>query len=249
MTLNLLVAPDFPPQSFAGWHLFNTVLQRRSGMRLHLLMPQDAAEQAAMLAGGDVDVLYANPFDAASLIREEGYLPFARPVNRPNEIVIAAAASAPLAGVEDLRPGCRIALTANHDVKLLGLRLLEPADLTDADVQWVPAETYQAAARQVIQGEVDAGFFLASAYHSLSNLTKSRLRPLIESSLRDISHLLIAHPRVAADLPRIQQAMLAIGSQPGDDAVLEGMGLSDGLQALSQEEAEFMLDVIDTLMD
>ena len=29
MTLNFLVAPDFSPERFAGWHMLNTVLQRR----------------------------------------------------------------------------------------------------------------------------------------------------------------------------------------------------------------------------
>ncbi|RMX03552.1 phosphate/phosphite/phosphonate ABC transporter substrate-binding protein [Corticibacter populi] len=249
MTLNFLVAPDFPPQNFAGWHLFNTVLQRRAGMQLHLVMPQDAVEQAALLDKETVDVLYANPFDAAELIRDKGYIPFARPVNRSNEMVIAVPASSVINRVEDLRPGCRIALTANHDVKLIGLRLLEPADLAEADVQWVLADSYQAAARQVIKGQVDAGFFLASAFHSLSRLTLSQLRPLVESSLKDISHVLIAHPRVQADLPVIRTAMLGIGSQPGDADVLEAMGLGEGLEPMDQEDAEFMIDLMDTLLD
>ena len=46
MTLNLLVAPDFAPENFPGWYMLSTLLQHRSGLRLHLLMPADAAEQA-----------------------------------------------------------------------------------------------------------------------------------------------------------------------------------------------------------
>lgn len=250
MTLNFLVAPDFPPQNFAGWHMFNTVLQKRSGMRLRLVMPQNATEQAQLLADGGIDVLYANPFDAAELIRDHGYVPFARPVNRSNEMVIATSAAAEqIHAVEDLRSGCTIALTANHDVKLIGLRLLEPADLTEQDIRWELMESYQAVARLLIQGKVDAGFFLATAYHALSKLTKSQLKPLIESSLKDISHVLIAHPRVLADLPVIQQAMLGIGQQAGDADVLEAMGLNEGLERMEQEDAEFMIDLMDTLRD
>ena len=48
MTLNFLVAPDFAPERFAGWHLLNTVLQKRSGLGLHLMTPATAAEQAAL---------------------------------------------------------------------------------------------------------------------------------------------------------------------------------------------------------
>ena len=39
MTLNLLIAPDFAPERFAGWHMLNTLLQKRSGLQLHLLTP------------------------------------------------------------------------------------------------------------------------------------------------------------------------------------------------------------------
>lgn len=250
MTLNFLVAPDFSPQHFAGWHMFNTVLQKRSGMHLRLVMPGSVTEQAQLLAGGTIDVLYANPFDAAQLIRDHAYVPFARPVNRSNEIVIAASAAAEkVNAVEDLRSGCSMALTANHDVKLIGLRLLEPADLAEADIHWQLVESYQAVARLLIQGKVDVGFFLATAYHALSKLTKSQLKPLIESSLKDISHVLIAHPRVAADLPVIQAAMLGIGQQAGDAEVLDAMGLHEGLERMEQEDAEFMIDLMDTLRD
>ena len=48
MTLNFLIAPDFAPERFAGWHMLNTLLQRRSGIQLHLLTPASPAEQAAL---------------------------------------------------------------------------------------------------------------------------------------------------------------------------------------------------------
>ena len=50
MSLNFLIAPDFAPERFAGWHMLNTVLQKRSGESLHLLTPASAAEQAELIA-------------------------------------------------------------------------------------------------------------------------------------------------------------------------------------------------------
>ena len=88
MTLTLLIAPDFAPECFAGWHMLNTVLQRRAHIGLHLLTPASAKEQAALLATGTVDLVYANPFDAATMVRTDGYLPFARPRERYDEMVI-----------------------------------------------------------------------------------------------------------------------------------------------------------------
>lgn len=159
MKLNFLIAPDFPPTHFAGWHMLNTLLQRRSGFRLHLLMPANAQEQMALLRQGAVDMIYANPFDASDLIRQMHYRAVARPIGKSDEMVIAAKDGAVFRNVEALKPGCRIALTDNRDVKLIGLRLLEPADLAESDVRWHLLDSYQAVARAVLKGDVDAGFF------------------------------------------------------------------------------------------
>jgi phosphonate transport system substrate-binding protein len=164
-------------------------------------------------------------------------------------MVIATGANAAVRRVEDLKPGCRIALTDNKDVRLIGLRLLEPADITEATVQWVPVDSYQAAARLAIKGEVDAAFFLADAFASLTRMTRAQLHVLVESRISDISHVVLAHPRMAARLPRIQQALLGLGSEVGDGDVLDALGLPSGFQAMTHEEAEFMIDLMDTLLD
>lgn len=249
MTLNFLVAPDFAPERFAGWHMLNTVLQKRSGLSLHLLTPASAAEQAALIAQGQVDAVYANPFDAASMIREAGYEAVARPLGKPDEMVIATGAESGAAGVEDLRPGCKIALTDNKDVRLIGLRLLEAADLADADIQWQVVDTYQAVARMAIKGEVDASFFLADAFHSLSRLTRAQLKPLIESRLADITHVLLVHPRIGDGLPRLKDALLGLAGTPDGQPVLDELGFTQGFEAMTVEDGEFMIDLMDTLLD
>lgn len=250
MTVNMLIAPDFAPEHFPGWYLLSTTLQHRSNIRLHLLMPADANEQSEMQARGDADLIYANPFDASTLIREYGYLPFARPCSHSNEMVIATSAGAYYSCVEDLKPGCTIALTENRDVKLIGLRLLEPADLQESDINWVLTNSYQSTARMVIAGQVDAGFFLANSYHSLSRLTHERLKILMESRLRDISHVLLAHPRISENIPSLEAALLGIRPEiPADLDVLQSLGLPKGFEAMTQEDAEFMIDLMDTLLD
>ena len=249
MTLNFLIAPDFAPERFAGWHMLNTLLQRRSGIGLHLQTPASATEQAALLAEGRADLVYANPFDATDMIRQQGFVPFARPAGRYDEMVIATGAESPHRHVEDLKPDYRIALTDNKDVKLIGLRLLEPADLVESSIQWLPVDSYQAAARLAIKREVDAAFFLAEAYNSLTRITRSQLHVLVESRISDISHVVLAHPRMADHLPRIQAALLGIGREPGDADVLDALGLPGGFEVMSHEEAEFMIDLMDTLLD
>lgn len=247
--LNLLIAPDFSPERFAGWHMLNTALQKKTDLAIRLLTPASASEQTELIAQGDVDVIYANPFDAASMIRGAGYQAIARPYGKSNEMVIATGAQSDAERVEDLRAGDQIALTDNKDVRLIGLRLLEPADLTEADLQWEVVASYQAAARMVIQGQARACFLLAEAYHSLSRLTRGQMKVLIESRLADITHVMLVHERHAAQAPRLQQALLGLGETPDGQAVLDALGIEQGFEAMSAEDGEFMIDLMDTLMD
>ncbi len=62
MTYNFLIAPDFSPERFAGWHLLNTLLQKRSDLQLHLHTPASHAEQTTKVSSGDIALIYANPF-------------------------------------------------------------------------------------------------------------------------------------------------------------------------------------------
>lgn len=249
MKLNFLIAPDFSPEHFAGWHLLNTVLQRRAGIHLHLVTPASAQEQADMLASGQADIVYANPFDATDMIRNQGYVPFARPAQRYDEMVIATGVESAFKGLEDIKPGCRIAVTENRDVKLIGLRLLEASDLTESLIEWVKVDSYQAAARKAIKGEVDAAFFLADAYASLTRLTRSQMRVLVESAISDISHVLLLKPQAGVDLSAIEKAFVSIGQQAGDQDLLKSLGLPNGFEPMTQEQAEFMIDLMDTLLD
>ena len=250
MTMNFLIAPDFPPENFGGWHLLNTVLQKRTGLSCHLLMPQDTPEQSQYLEKDEVSLMYASPFNAVELIRDRGFVPFARPIGDSTEVVIAASSEAGIHNVEDLGEDDLIALTNNDDVKLIGLRLLEPADLTEDMVEWINADSYQAVARLLFQQRAKAGLFLASAYHSFGKLTKSRLEVLVESSLKDISHVLVAHPRVPKeDVEKISQVLTSLGQDPKDEHVLADLGLPKGFERVNQEDAEFMIDLMETLKD
>ena len=135
-THNMLIAPDFSPERFAGWHMFNILIQKRANLNMHLNIPASHAEQEAIINQGDIQVIYANPFDAATLIREQGYRAVARPIGKSDEMVIAAAANSDINHLEDIKAGATIAMADNRDVKLIGLRLLEAVDIEEADLNW-----------------------------------------------------------------------------------------------------------------
>lgn len=246
---NFLIAPDFPPQHFTGWHLLNTLLQRASNIPIHLLTPSSAAEQNELIACNQVDMIYANPFDAAHLIREKGFLAVTKPSANSDEMVIATAKSAYIQKMSDLRPGMKIAITKNYDIKLIGLRLLEAANLTENDLEWLELPSFQAVARMILRREVDAGFFVASAYHSLSRLTLEQLHTVIESHIRDITHVILIAPQHKDKIPLFQQIFIKMRSILAGERICSELNMQAGFEELTQEDVEFMIDLMDTLLD
>ena len=247
-THHMLIAPDFSPERFAGWHMFNTLIQKRANLNLHLNIPASHTEQEALIESGDIQIIYANPFDAAALIREQGYRAVARPIGKSDEMVIAAAANSDINHLEDIHAGATVAMANNRDVKLIGLRLLEAVDIEASDLNWDITETYQAAARKVLKGEAQAAFFLAEIFHSFSRLTKAQLSVLIESDLADISHVLL----IKEDFPEASvftKAVLDLHRENDGQAALAELGMPQGFEAMSEEDGEFMIDLMQTLLD
>lgn len=247
-THNMLIAPDFSPERFAGWHMFNTLIQKRANLNMHLNIPTSHAEQETVISEGDIQVIYANPFDAATLIREHGYHAVARPIGKSDEMVIAAAENSDINSLDDIKAGATIAMADNHDVKLIGLRLLEAVDIEDNDLNWSVTETYQAAARQVIKGDAQAAFFLAEIFHSFSRLTKAQLSVLIESDLADISHVLLIKDGFP-DTDILMDAILNLHNDDDGKEALTELGMPQGFEAMNEEDAEFMIDLMQTLLD
>ncbi len=247
MANNFLIAPDFSPERFAGWHMFNTLLQKRSDVGLHLLTPTSHEEQESLI-DDDVQLIYANPFDAAKLVREYGYRPLARPVGISDEMVMVSSAKSDINSMDDIPAKPSIAMANNRDVKLIGLRLLESVDITEDDIDFHITENYQAAARNVIQGKTDLAFFIAETFATLSNLTKMQLNLIIESDIATITHVVL----VKGDFEHadaIKDVILSLNKDEDGHAVLSELGMPQGFEELTEEDTEFMIDLMETLLD
>ena len=119
---------------------------------------------------------------------------------------------------------------------------------TEGGVEFFDAEAYQAAAKQMVKGEADVAFFIAEIYHSLSKLTKSQLNVLIESNIATISHvILVKDGFTQAD--DIAKVILSLKDDADGQAVLSELGMTDGFEPIDDEDAEFMIDLMETLLD
>lgn len=245
-TFQMTVSPDFPTKRMSGWFIFNTWLQRALNLPIHLELYQDFDGQRRAIAADQVDIIHANPYDASMLVREKGFLPVVRPAGKSDECIVAVSEGSSAHAVEDLLPGCRIASTDDPDVNMVGMIMLEPADLDRGNILLVPVDSYPLVAKALMRGDADVGFFLAEAFDELSNLVRSQLRPLVHSQVSDIAHVLLVGPRLAQRCDDVRHVLMGMSSEPKGSEILAELGFA-AWENMGREDTEFMIDLMDTL--
>lgn len=246
MSFIFTVSPDFTPDHLSGWYIFNTWLQHQSNAAIHLEMYNDFQAQRDAVAADQIDLIYANPFDAAMLVREKGFLPLVRAEGESDEAIIAVNAGSSVNDVAELEPGTRVAFTDDPDVKLMGMIMLEPGDLDASNIVPVPSDTYVLVAKHLLKGEADVGIFLAEAFDDLSSMIKKQLKILVRSQISVIHHSLMIGPKLQDRRAEIQQILVNMHDDEKGKGVLTSLGFS-GWQKIEDEEMEFMIDLMDTL--
>ena len=246
MSFMFTVSPDFTPDHLSGWYIFNTWLQKHTGEAIHLEMYDDFQSQREAIQADNIDLIYANPFDAAMLVREKGFLPLVKAEGAADEALIVASAESSANDVADLSPGTRVAYTDDPDVRLMGLIMLEPGDLDKTNIVPVIADNYVLVAKHLLKGEADVGIFLAEAYDDLSAMIKKQLKVLVRSQISVIHHALMIGPKLQARRDEIQQLLVNMNADEKGPGVLKSLGF-DSWQIVDDEEMEFMIDLMDTL--
>ncbi len=242
----LTVSPDFTPSHISGWYIFNTWLQRCLNARVHCELYDDFDSQRQAIRDDRVDLIYANPFDAAMLVREKNFTALAKAVGVTDECVIAVAEASHISMLEDLKPGMRLAKTDDPDINLIGMIMLESVDLSDESIEPIGVDSYVLVAKALMRDNADVGFFLKDAFNEFSGAVRKQLRPLVTSEISDIQHMLLASPRLMAHIAPLRQALVDMPQNSQGQSVLEALNF-DGWMLLEQEDTEFMIDMIDTL--
>ena len=229
--LNLLITPDFPPEFFANWHMFNTQLQRALDTTIHLQTPAGYREQQELLDSETVALVYANPFDAGSLMRDKGYIPLAKPDLPRDQVLVVANAQSAFAALGDLPADSRVLITANRDMESIGLGVLQGTAITADSVQWLHARTFTELARRLMANEAEIGLFLASSFRSLNAGTQGSLEILFETEFEDFGHVMLLHPDFADQADKLRAALLNMAQSPVSRMTLEDLGMAKGFVA------------------
>lgn len=246
MKMQLTVSPDFPPERLAGWHIFNTWMQRKLDIESHFESYFDYATLHQAIDKDNVDIIYANAYDTVQLVRERGFLPLAKPNSTPDEVIIASNSSNPINSVEELNSGTSIAATTDPDIRTIGMIMLEPANLNADNTTVQDCNSYPIVAKSLIRNQADVGFFLADAYERMSNAVKQHLKPLVSSKIQLVNHCLLLSPKFAEQQPALTELLLNMHHDPKGVNILADLGLPSW-DSLDQEEVEFMIDLMGAL--
>jgi len=248
MSYVMTVSPDFSPDHIAGWYIFNTYLQRQLDLPIHLELYNNFEEQRKAIANNEIDLIFANPYDASMLVREKGFTAIAAPENSSDEAIIAVRQDSQITGVEDLKEGTRIATTDDPDVNMMGMIMLEPADLNKENTSTIIVDSYPLVAKQLLQGDADIGFFLDESFDSLSKFVKEQLSCLIRSQIFVIRHVMLAGPKLEEHHQAFKDVLLNMQNDEKGPGVLKSLGLS-AWENQDHEDTEFMIDLMETLVD
>lgn len=247
MSYVMTVSPDFNINNVTGWFVFNSWLQKQLGENIHFEMFDKFNEQHKEIAGNKINLIYANPYDAAMLVREHGFRALVRPTNKPDEALIAVKIDSPIRKVEDLKPGAIIATTDDPDVHMMCMIMIEPADLNKDNVTINCKDSYVVVARDLLRGKAHAGFFLADTFDELSDVIRSLLRVLVRSQIHVIHHVFLIDKSLAARSDDITTALLGMSESENGKRILSEIGIQKW-EKVEEEEVEFMIDLMSTLV-
>lgn len=240
------VSPDFPPKFISGWYIFNTWLQRVLAQPVHLMLYDSFESQREAILADQIDLIYANPHDAAMLVREKGFTALAAPLQRPDEALIVVSADALATCVTDLRGPLKVVCSDDPEVNLIANIMLEPADIAETQISTRVVDSYVLVAKALLQGKAEVGFFLQDAFSEFTSLVRDGLRVLVRSEIQVVQHVFLAGPRLQDKTAMLTEALLAMADEPRGAGVLASMDLV-GWSRQSQEDTEFMIDLMDTL--
>lgn len=202
--------------------------------------------QRTVIENDQIDLIYANPFDAAMLVREKGFLPLVKALGTSDEAIIAVNANSAVDDIAHLSTGIKVAVTEDPDVHMMGMIMLEAGDLNASNVTIDLCDTYVLVAKQLLQGNAEVGIFLAEAFDSLSKMTKSQLKVLVRSQISVIHHSLMIGPKLAPRRDEFQAMLVAMQADEKGKGILTSLGF-DAWVKVEDEDMEFMIDLMDTL--
>lgn len=244
--LKMMTSADILPDVYADWFVFNTWLQKNINLPIHLDIPVSYSELRKRIDEDSVDIIYANPYDASTLVRDKGFVPLARPEGLLDEMVIVVGKDSLINDLAQIPQKTRISLTESRDVKLIGMMLIEPSNLILDDVEFDVVDSGVVVAKRVMNGDSELGFILARTFDLFSGLIHKSLRVLVRSEIDAIHHCLMVKPSTLEKVPSLPNLISNMHQDVSSKVVVENLGIVRW-SLVDLDEVEFMIDLMETM--
>ncbi len=195
-----------------GWYLFNTYLQRRMQKAIHFDESQDVLNET------NIDILFAKPFEACSMIKKHGFIPIMRPIAEADEVVILTRADDER-GLEEFKQANVVTASENSFVYILGRFLCDENELDSSKFNFTFSGNEIKSLQMLIKKKADLLFMLKKTYEGLSSFSKKNVRLLDESSTDFAFHLFC----IAPSLEEERKALHTILKEMADDEKGKGI--------------------------
>lgn len=245
--ISLMVVPDYMPDQFSIWYMLNNYVQKNSGQSISILMPSSFDEVIEQQKKEKVSLLYVNPFDAATYVKDQGYLPFIRPKNKFDEVAIVTAIDSPINSIEELEGEVSIAVSHNEDTNIIGRSLLGSSNLKEEEVELVKKDNFLMVASTVIRHNATIGVIQNDVFEKFNDITKGQLKILLKSKINEISHVMLYKPDQVEEVSSLKDAFISMIEDETGKSILEGLGFNEGFEELSDDTMELMINIIDTM--
>lgn len=230
-------------QQLSGWYLLNTYLQRRLERPIHLEQPQLGKD----LRESPVDLLFSKPFDACSLIQNQGFVPLIRPVGDADEAVILMRADDPRALGDLSRPEV-VTVSKSNFVYILGRSLCDESGLDSARFNYQFVGNEIKALQTLVKGNADLLFMLKKTYAGLSSFARGSTRLVDESSTNFAFHFFCAAPYLNELHESLIQVFTEMGNSEQGRQVLNDIQI-DGWCRPDEGEIQMLQRLYDRYVD
>jgi len=201
-------------QQLTGWYLFNTYLQRHMQKAIHFDQAQD------MLNAASVDILFAKPFEACTMIKKRGFVPIMRPIAEADEVVILTRADDERS-LSDFNGASVVTASENSFVYILGRFLCDENELDSATFKFSFSGNEIKSLQMLIRKKADLLFMLKKTYEGLSSFSKKNVRKLDESATDFAFHLFSIAPNLVEEGKALHTILAEMAADEKGKRILE----------------------------
>ncbi|MCK5917529.1 MAG: PhnD/SsuA/transferrin family substrate-binding protein [Cocleimonas sp.] len=168
-------------------------------------------------------LIYANPQDSLKLIKTNGYIPIARPVNLFDEIVFLTSNNIKNPTLQDFAGSTVISVTSMM-VTQVGINYLERQHIKPLEV--LSRSSWMTVVRHIYRGENDFGLVYKDFYDGLTNLSKRNLQKVGETQDASIHHNFLIAPELQTMTDTIKHYLLNMkDDSPQGEEILNNLGI------------------------